>query len=94
MHRQITRAFDGGEVARLAVVGHARQEVGQQCLPAGAAGGNLQGAEVAGLEAEFGYQMNMDDWMWMIDDKTLANRTTMSKLGVTFAEITIFFRKR
>ena len=34
------------------------------------------------------------DWMWMIDDKTLANRTAMSKFGVKFAQITIFFRKR
>ena len=38
--------------------------------------------------------MDMDDWMWMIDDKTLANRTTMSKFGVKVAEISIFFRKR
>ena len=40
------------------------------------------------------YHMNMDDWMWMIDDKTLANRTKMSKFGLEFAEISIFFRKR
>ena len=40
------------------------------------------------------YNMDMDDWMWMIDEKTLANRTTMSKLGVRVAEISIFFRKR
>ena len=40
------------------------------------------------------YNMDMDDWMWMIDDKTMANRTTMSKLGVRVAEISIFFRKR
>ena len=40
------------------------------------------------------YHMNMDDWMWMIDEKTLANRTTMSKFGVKVAEISIFFRKR
>lgn len=40
------------------------------------------------------YHMDMDDWMWMIDDKTMANRTTMSKLGVRVAEISIFFRKR
>ena len=39
------------------------------------------------------YNMDMDDWMWMIDDKTLANRTTMSKFGVRVAEISIFFRK-
>ena len=40
------------------------------------------------------YHMNMDDWLWMIDDKTLANRTKMSKFGLEFAEISIFFRKR
>ena len=38
--------------------------------------------------------MNMDDWMWLIDEKTLANRTTVSKFGIEFAEISIFFRKR
>lgn len=40
------------------------------------------------------YNMDMDDWMWMIDEKTMANRTTMSKFGVRVAEISIFFRKR
>ena len=40
------------------------------------------------------YNMDMDDWMWLIDEKTMANRTTMSKLGVRVAEISIFFRKR
>lgn len=40
------------------------------------------------------YNMDMDDWMWMIDDKTMTNRTTMSKLGIKVAEISIFFRKR
>ena len=40
------------------------------------------------------YHMNMDDWMWLIDDRTLANRTKMSKFGLELAEISIFFRKR
>lgn len=40
------------------------------------------------------YNMDMDDWMWMIDEKTMANRTTMSKFGLKVAEISIFFRKR
>ena len=40
------------------------------------------------------YNMDMDDWMWMIDDKTLTNRTMMTKFGVQVAEISIFFRKR
>ena len=60
-----------------------------------AAGNALQWRYVLRLPDDVGgYQMNMDDWMWMVDDKTLTNRTTMSKLGVKFAEITIFFRKR
>ena len=60
-----------------------------------AAGNALQWRYVLRLPDDAGgYEMNMDDWMWMIDDKTLTNRTTMSKFGVTFAEITIFFRKR
>ena len=41
-----------------------------------------------------GYEVNMDDWMWLIDDKTLANQTVMRKFGLTFAEINIFFRRR
>jgi len=60
-----------------------------------AAGNALQWRYVLRLPEDVGgYEMNMDDWMWMVDDKTLTNRTTMSKLGVKFAEITIFFRKR
>ena len=60
-----------------------------------AAGNALQWNYVLRLpETQGGYEMNMDDWMWMIDDKTLSNRTGMSKFGVKFAEISIFFRKR
>jgi Protein of unknown function (DUF3833) len=60
-----------------------------------AAGNALQWRYVLKLPADAGgYEMSMDDWMWMIDDKTVANRTSMSKFGVTFAEISIFFRKR
>jgi hypothetical protein len=60
-----------------------------------AAGNALQWRYLLKLpDAAGGYEMNMDDWMWMIDERTLTNRTTMSKFGVTFAEITIFFRKR
>ncbi len=40
------------------------------------------------------YEVSMDDWMWLIDDKTLSNQTKMSKFGLQFAEINIFFRKR
>ncbi len=60
-----------------------------------AAGNTLRWNYVLALPVDGStYHMNMDDWMWMIDEKTLANRTTMSKFGVKVAEISIFFRKR
>ncbi len=67
------------------VVGEARGE---------AAGNALRWNYVLALPVgDSVYNVDMDDWMWMIDDKTLANRTTMSKFGVRVAEISIFFRK-
>jgi uncharacterized protein YceK len=60
-----------------------------------AAGNTLRWSYTLALPAENGgYHVNMDDWMWLIDDKTLTNRTTMTKFGIKFAEISIFFRKR
>ncbi|MCL4689604.1 MAG: DUF3833 family protein [Burkholderiales bacterium] len=38
--------------------------------------------------------LDMDDWMWLVDERTLVNRTTFSKFGIRFGEVTIFFRKR
>ena len=68
------------------VVGEAKGE---------AAGNSLRWNYVLALPVDGStYHMDMDDWMWMIDDKTVTNRTSMSKFGVKFAEITIFFRKR
>ena len=59
-----------------------------------AAGNALRWRYVLALPVgESTYHMDMDDWMWMIDNKTLANRTTMSKFGVQVAEISIFFTK-
>jgi len=74
-------------------VGKAGDVVGEA---AGVAAGNaLQWNYVLKLPPEQGsYEVNMDDWMWMIDDKTLANQTVMTKFGLQFAEINIFFRKR
>ena len=40
------------------------------------------------------WNMDMDDWMYLVDDKTMLNRTTMSKLGVRVGEVTLAFRKR
>jgi len=40
------------------------------------------------------FNVDMDDWMYLVDDKTMLNRTTMSKLGVRVGEVTLAFRKR
>jgi hypothetical protein len=74
-------------------VGRAADVVGE--ATGEAAGNTLRWNYTLALPQEQGgYHMSMDDWMWQLDDKTLANRTTMSKFGIQFAEITIFFRKR
>lgn len=39
------------------------------------------------------YQFSMDDWMYQIDEHRVFNRTTMNKLGLKAAEITLFFDK-
>jgi hypothetical protein len=40
------------------------------------------------------WNMDMDDWMVLIDETTMLNRTAMSKFGVRFGEVTLSFRKR
>lgn len=39
------------------------------------------------------YDLFVDDWMYLMDDNRLMNRSYMKKLGVTVAEISIFFDK-
>ena len=59
------------------------------------AGNALQWNYRLALPADLGgYKVSMDDWMWLIDEQTLANKTVMSKFGIRLAEINIFFRKR
>jgi hypothetical protein len=40
------------------------------------------------------YVLNMDDWMWQMNDGVLINRTAMKKFGLTVAELTIFMQKQ
>ena len=40
------------------------------------------------------YEFDVEDWMHMIDDKTLLSRTTMTKFGVRVANVTVSYRKR
>ena len=39
------------------------------------------------------YTFAIDDWMFMMDDNRMMNRSYMKKFGVTLAEISIFFDK-
>lgn len=40
------------------------------------------------------YQMRFDDWMYLMDDQSMINRASMSKFGVEFGQVTLFFKKR
>ena len=39
------------------------------------------------------YHVKFDDWMYLIDDNTVINRSIMSKFGVTLGEVTLVFIK-
>ena len=40
------------------------------------------------------YEVQFDDWMFLIDDQVLLNRATMSKFGVTLGEVLLSFTKQ
>lgn len=40
------------------------------------------------------YNVDMDDWMILMDDRVMLNRTAMSKFGVGLGEVTLSFTKR
>ena len=40
------------------------------------------------------YDVQLDDWMYLMDDKVLLNRTAMSKFGIHLGDITLAFSKR
>jgi hypothetical protein len=40
------------------------------------------------------WHMDMDDWMYLIDENTMLNRTTMTKFGFRVGEVTLSFRRR
>jgi hypothetical protein len=61
-----------------------------------AAGNTLRWNYVLDAKREGGgtVHLDMDDWMWLVDAQTLVNKTSFSKFGIKFGEVTIFFRKR
>jgi hypothetical protein len=40
------------------------------------------------------YHVDMDDWMYLMDDTTLLNKTRMSKFGFHLGDVTLFFKRR
>ncbi len=40
------------------------------------------------------YEVQMDDWMYLVDPKVMLNRATMSKFGIRVGEVTLAFIKR
>ncbi len=40
------------------------------------------------------YRLKFDDWMWLMNDGVLINRSYMKKFGFTVAELTIFMQKQ
>jgi len=39
------------------------------------------------------YEMQFDDWMYLIDERVMLNRATMSKFGFRLGEVTLSFQK-
>lgn len=39
------------------------------------------------------YKIRFDDWMWLMNDGILINRSYMKKFGFTVAELTLFMQK-
>jgi len=40
------------------------------------------------------YEVQFDDWMYLMDGSVLMNRSAMKKFGFTVGEVTLFFRKK
>lgn len=82
----LIRQADGSYVGRADdVVGEARGEV---------SGNALHWRYVLALPVDGKvYEMNFDDWMYLIDDKVMLNRSFMSKFGIEFGQVTLSFTK-
>lgn len=61
-----------------------------------AAGNSLHWTYVLEAKRENGgtVELDMDDWMYLIDERTMMNRTAFSKLGIRLGEVTFLLRKR
>lgn len=61
----------------------------------GTAQGNaLRWRYTLALETDDGvYDVQFDDWMYMIDDNTVINRSIMQKFGINVGEVTLVFHR-
>jgi hypothetical protein len=39
------------------------------------------------------YDVQFDDWMWLVDERVMINKATMSKFGIRLGEVTLSFTK-
>ena len=83
----ITHLGDGRYSGRADdVVGEARGE---------AAGNALRWRYVLALPVDGKvYHVDFDDWMFLMDDKVMLNRSAMSKWGFHLGDVTLSFHKR
>ena len=40
------------------------------------------------------FEVQFDDWMFLIDERTMLNRAVMSKFGIRLGEVTLSFTRR
>ena len=40
------------------------------------------------------YNVDFDDWMFLVDERVMLNRAAMSKFGIHLGEVTLAFTKR
>ena len=40
------------------------------------------------------WHVDFDDWMYLVDERVMLNRATMSKFGVRLGEVTLSFTRR
>ena len=40
------------------------------------------------------YEVQFDDWMWLVDEKVMLNKAVMSKFGIRLGEVTLAFNKK
>lgn len=83
----LTPAPDGGWIGRADdVIGEARGEI---------AGNALRWRYVLALPVDDKvYHVDFDDWMFLMDERVMLNRSVMSKWGFRLGEVTLSFYKR